>query len=75
MILNDGKETALRIGDIRNMHKVTYTGYDEPRYNIELKFKHATGSLTYHYKGDKELRDADFDKMNRYMDALDGIQQ
>ena len=75
MILNDSKGTALRVGDIRTIHRILYTGYDEPRYNIELRFKHATGSLTYYYKEDKELRDADFDKMNRYMDALDGIQQ
>lgn len=76
MILDDSKGTALRAGDIRTIHRVTYgSSSDEPRYNIELRFKHATGALTYYYHSDKKGRDADFDKMNRYMDALDGIQQ
>lgn len=75
MILNDKHGTAIRVGDVRNMNKLVYDSGSTPRYNIELRFKHSTGSITYRYGSDMDKRDKDFEILNRRMDALDGIQQ
>ena len=76
MILNDKHDTAVRVSDVRNMRRLTY-GPDStnPRYCIELRYKHAAGSTEDSYGPDKDARDTDFAKMNRAMDTLDGIQQ
>ena len=76
MILKDNFDTAIRVGDIRNMNKIV-SGNDSTRqrYSIEVRFKHATSSMIYKYESDEDARDADFVRLNRHMDALDGIQQ
>ena len=75
MILNDVNGAAIRVSDIRNMHKIMGTSSSALRYSIDIKFKHSTGNTIYRYGEDQDARDADFEKINRAMDALDGIQQ
>ena len=77
MILKDNKGIAIRISDVRNMRKIVYRLNDStnPRYCIELRYKHSNGNNEYSYGNDKDERDADFERVNRVMDSLDGIQQ
>lgn len=76
MILNDKYGTAIRVGDVRNMRKLVYgNSSTRERYCIELRYKHSTGSNELTYGDNTKERDADFERVNRAMDTLDGIQQ
>ena len=70
MILNNVNGTSIRVSDIRNMSRIKkYSN----AYYIEIRFKHCTGC--YGYGTDNIARDKDFERLNRQMDTLDGIQQ
>lgn len=75
MILNDNHGTAIRVSDVRTMNTIANVSGGEPRYKIELRYKHSTGPVYYYYGSDKDARDKDFNRLNRHMDCLDGIQQ
>ena len=77
MILSDKHGTVVRIGDVRTMQKVDYVEDppEDSRYYIEIVYSHQVTKYTSDYcYTDEDTRDADFELLNRRMDALDGIQ-
>ncbi len=76
MILSDKIGTSIRVSCIRSMTKPVY-GKDSssPQYCIESRYTNISGNYELEYGSDKDARDADFERLNSAMDALDGIQQ
>ena len=77
MILKDNNGTTIRVGDVRTMCKVDFVEGNpkDSRYCIEMGFRSVDRCYSYAYGTAKDARDADFERVNRAMDALDGIQQ
>ena len=73
MILNNVSKVAIRVSDIRSIGKEVYESDTcNPRYYLVFTYDNNTYNYGY---GDKDARDKDFERINRAMDAIDGIQQ
>ena len=76
MILNSEISIAVRVNVIRTLRKVIYRkAVPSPRHCIEVRYTDSSSTKEFSYGTDKDARDADFDRLNSAMDALDGIQQ